>query len=142
MADVHEAKGSCLCSQVKITVKTMSSDVGACHCSMCRNWLGGPFMGVDCGTEVQFEGEDSIAIFNSSQWAERGFCSQCGSHLFYRLKDNQQYIMPVGLFKEVEDFNFDHQIFIEEKPAYYNFANNTKNMTGEEIFAQFAPEAH
>ena len=33
---------------------------------------------------------------------------------------------------------FDHQIFIEEKPSFYAFANETKNMTGEEVFALFA----
>ena len=31
------------------------------------------------------------------------------------------------------------QIFIDEKPAYYDFANKTKNMTGAEVFAAFAP---
>ena len=25
----------------------------------------------------------------SSAWAERGFCKNCGSHLFYRLKENK-----------------------------------------------------
>mgnify|MGYP000675211619 CR=1 FL=1 len=30
-----------------------------------------------------------------------------------------------------------HQIFIDEKPAYYCFANETHNMTGAEVFAQF-----
>ena len=29
------------------------------------------------------------------------------------------------------------QIFIDEKPAYYDFANKTKNMTGAEVFAAF-----
>jgi hypothetical protein len=33
------------------------------------------------------------------------------------------------------------QIFIDEKPAYYTFANQTKTMTGAEVFAMFAPPA-
>ena len=33
----------------------------------------------------------------------------------------------------------EHQVFIDEKPDYYSFANETKNMTGAEIFAQFVP---
>ena len=95
-------------------------------------------MAVDCGTEVAFAGEQSIRVFNSSEWAERGFCQQCGTHLFYRMKQNGQYIIPVGLFAEQADFNFDHQVFIEEKPGFYTFANNTKDMTGEELFALFS----
>lgn len=139
MSKTTIGKGSCLCGAVKIMAKTMSANVGACHCAMCRKWSGGPFMAVDCGTEVSFEGEDNISIYNSSDWAERGFCNQCGSALFYRLKQSQQYIMPVDLFDNIETPIFDHQIFVDEKPAYYSFANKTKNMTGAEVFALFAP---
>nr|WP_229680731.1 GFA family protein [Marinobacterium zhoushanense] len=116
----------------------MSKHVGACHCSMCRKWTGGPLMAVDCGTEVKFSGEENISTYSSSDWAERGFCARCGSHLFYRLKQNGQYIIPAGLFDTAEALNFDHQIFIDEKPEYYAFANETKNMTGEEVFASFS----
>ena len=52
MSDVTEGKGSCLCGAVRFTAKNMSKEVGACHCSMCRKWGGGPFMEVDCGAEV------------------------------------------------------------------------------------------
>jgi hypothetical protein len=29
--------------------------------------------------------------------------------------------------------------FIDEKPSFYNFSNETTNMTGAEFFAMFAP---
>ncbi len=96
-------------------------------------------MAVDCGTEVSFDGKEHISVFNSSEWAERAFCNKCGSHLYYRLKEPNQYIMPVGLFDTDIPFEFDHQIFIESKPSYYWFGNKTKEMTGEEVFAQYAP---
>ena len=141
MSDTSVEKGSCLCGAVQVTAKSMSHKVGACHCGMCQKWTGGPLMAVDCGTDVSFKGEEHIKVYNSSDWAERGFCGQCGSHLFYRLKDNQQYMMPTGLFEGCKDLVFDHQIFIESKPSYYSFANDTHNMTGEEVFAQFAPSS-
>ena len=94
-------------------------------------------MAVDCGTEVLFDGEENVSVFNSSEWAERGFCKQCGSHLFYRLKESNQYIIPVGIFDDNSMFVFDHQVFIEEKPSFYCFANKTKEMTGAELFAQY-----
>lgn len=135
-----EAKGTCLCCQTQINVTNLDKKIGTCHCGSCRKWGGGPLLAVDCGTEVSFNGEENISVFNSSDWAERGFCKHCGTHLFYRLKSNGQYIMPVGLFGDVEGLVFDHQIFIEEKPDYYQFANKTKNMTGAEVFAQFGPQ--
>lgn len=133
------ANGSCLCGATKFVATNISTKVGACHCSTCRQWGGGPLMAVDCGTDVVFESKEDIAIYNSSEWAERGFCSLCGSHLFYRLKESGQYMMPVGLFGKVDGFVFDHQVFIDEKPSFYCFSNKTEDMTGPEAFAKYAP---
>ena len=138
MSDTIKSKGHCLCGAIEVSANSMSTHVGACHCGMCRKWGGGPLMAVDCGTEVGFTGSENITVFSSSEWAERGFCKQCGSHLFYRLKETQQYIMSAGLFDNVEDFVFDHQVFVDSKPAYYHFANKTKELTEAEVFAQFA----
>ena len=97
------------------------------------------FRSIDCGAEVSFEGKENIVVHNSSEWAERAFCNKCGSHLYYRLKEPNQHIMPVGLFDTDISFVFDHQIFIDSKPSFYHFGNKTKEMTGEEVFAQYAP---
>lgn len=134
-----ENTGSCLCGAVKITANRVHHSIGACHCGMCRKWTGGPLLAVDCGSDVSFAGEENITVYNSSDWAERGFCKQCGSHLFYHLKEAEQYIMPVGLFDDTDGFSMDHQIFIDFKPPYYDFANETRMMTEAEVFAQFAP---
>ena len=140
MPDKSYANGSCLCGAVKITAKNLSESVGACHCHMCRKWGGGPLLAADCGTDVSFQGDVNIAVFNSSEWAERGFCKTCGSHLFYRIKQNQQYIIPAGLFGDDQSFVFDHQVFVDEQPEFYQFANETENMTGAEVFAKYAPQ--
>ena len=138
MPEIVEGKGTCLCGTIKIEAKTMNTRVGTCHCSMCRKWGGGPLMVVDCGTEVTFEGEENISVFDSSEWAERAFCKKCGSHLFYRFKESGQFMMPVGLFENDERFKFDHQIFIDKKPSFYSFANVTDNMTEAEVFAKYS----
>lgn len=139
MSDKPVGKGSCLCGAVRVSVPEMNVHAGTCHCGMCRKWTGGPLFAVDCGSEVSFEGMENVTAYNSSEWAERGFCKKCGSHLFYRLKQGNRYIVPVGLFDNSGMFIFDHQIFIDEKLAFYTFANQTKNMTGAEVFAQYAP---
>ena len=94
-------------------------------------------MGVECVDNLQLSGEKNISIYQSSEWAERGFCQTCGSHLFYKLKDKNHYFIPAGLFENDESFAFDLQVFIEEKPKYYSFANDTKKMTGSELFDRF-----
>ena len=132
-----ERQGSCLCKKVTVTAKECSDKVGACHCNMCRKQNAGPFFAVDCGTSVEFSGEDQIVTYSSSAWAERGFCKTCGSTLFYRLKGTGQTMMSPELFEGAE-FEFDHEVFIDEKPAHYAFSNKTKQMTGPEVFAMFS----
>lgn len=138
---MNKQSGHCLCGAVKFTANNMGKKVTACHCAMCRRWAGGPVIEVECGTEVTFEGEDSITVFDSSDWAERGFCGNCGSHLFYRLKESREYMIPVGLFEDQTGLTFDQQVFIDEKPSFYSFSNKTKDLTGAEIYAMYAPES-
>ena len=139
MSEAASKNGSCLCGAVSFTTSNFSKQVYACHCGMCRKWGGGPFMEVDCGTNISFKGEENITVYNSSDWAERGFCNKCGSHLFYRLEENNQHQVPVGLFDDQELFVFDSQVFIDKKPSFYSFANQTKKMTEAEIFEMYAP---
>ena len=138
MTNAKEGKGRCLCGSVQFKAANVNHHIGACHCSMCRHWGGGPLMAADCGSDVKFEGDENISVFNSSAWAERGFCKSCGSHLFYRIKQTQQHMIPVGLFDEADSFVFERQVFIDKKPSYYDFSNKTETMTEAEVFAKYA----
>ncbi len=141
MTEAHSPRsGSCLCGAITLSAAQAASHVGGCHCRMCRRWGGGPYLELDCGTEVTISGEENLSLFSSSDWAERGFCARCGTHLFYRLKESQQHMVAVGLFDDQQDLTFKRQVFIEEKPPYYHFGNDTENLTGEEIFALFSDD--
>lgn len=133
-------KGSCLCGAVQVTATPKSNSVGACHCVMCRKWGGGPLLAAECGTAVSFEGSEQISIYNSSTWAERGFCRKCGTHLFFRLAEGAHYSIPVGLFDGANEWEFTGQVFIDQKPSFYSFAEKTKNLTKNEIFNWHAGE--
>ena len=130
--------GRCLCGAVQVSTRMKINQVGACHCDICRTWGGGPMLAIG-GEDTHLDGEQSIAIYSSTAWAERGFCKQCGTHLFIRVKQSGRMILPAGLFGATPALHFDHQIFVDRKPDYYEFANATKNMTGAEVFAQHAP---
>ncbi len=126
-------KGKCLCGAIE-AVADDQHDVGLCHCDMCRRWTGGPFFAVHCGQNVTFLG-DTPLIYQSSEWAERGFCGKCGTHLFYHLLPKNEYILSAGLFQD-QDFDLESEIFIDEKPDYYAFSNETKKLTGQQVFEQ------
>ncbi|NAW87348.1 GFA family protein [Photobacterium halotolerans] len=135
----HSLSGHCLCGKVGLKSTSGALHAEACHCGMCRKWSGGPYLSVAAGTEVSFTGEENISRFSSSEWGERGFCKHCGSHLFYFLKPTGQYMVAAGLLDQESQLEMDQQIFIDKKPAYYAFSNNTENLTEEEVFAKFAP---
>lgn len=130
-------KGSCLCGAIEITAES-KHNVDVCHCTMCRRWGSGPFFAVHCGPEVAIEGSQKPARYRSSDWAERGFCPTCGTHLFYHLLPTGDYMLPAGLFGDDEDFRLSGQVFFDEKPDFYEFANDTPTMTGDDLIAQFS----
>ncbi len=140
MGGKNELKGTCLCGSVKISSSTENSKLSACHCGMCRNWGGGPFLALNCGTDVTIEGLEFITVFDSSAWAERGFCSKCGTHLFYRIKGANQYGILAGIFKENNDFELTTEYYIDLKPDYYGFSNTTNALTEAEVIEIFAPK--
>ena len=129
-------KGECICGAVKITIPDIS-EVAVCHCATCRRWGGGPLFTVDHDGKLEIEGEENISEYQSSDWAERAFCSKCGSHLFYHLKFHDHFALSAGLFQDVPLKKISQQIFIDQKPDFYELANDTPKLTGEEAFAAF-----
>ena len=105
---------------------------------MCRRWTAGPFLALECGATLKVEDTTSLGVYRSSEWAERCFCKQCGTVLFYRLVGKDFHAVSAEAFDDKTGFAFVSQIFVDEKPAYYDFANKTKMQTGAEVFAEFA----
>ena len=130
-------EGHCLCGAVTVRATPKRRHVEACHCNMCRRWGGIAYLGVQCGTDVQFDGEEAIVRYRSSEWAERGFCGRCGSNLFFKYLPNGNYGLLAGLFDDLDGFGFSEEIFIDEKPDYYDFAGERERLTGPEVMAKF-----
>lgn len=132
-------QGKCLCGKVKVSARELSSHISTCHCGMCRKWTGSMLMSVDAKTSNNFKysPEDMVSKYQSSEWAERGFCKECGTSLFYHSLYDDNFFVPIGLFDDVEDAVFEEEIFIDKKPYYYEFANNTKKLTEADILSQF-----
>ena len=131
--------GQCLCGAITITA-TLQPGIGACHCGMCRRWAGSPWMTVNADGAVTFTGEEHIGIFSSSEWAERGFCKACGTNLFYHLKpggfsEEGEFILSAGLFEDQSDFNFDHEVYVDHAPGWYELAGgeSRQRMTEADI---------
>ena len=126
--------GGCLCGAVRFEASDVHS-VACCHCSMCRRWAGGPMFAVE-PRAVRFTGA-APAVYRSSDWAERGFCRTCGSNLFYRYLETGDYFVNPFALDDLPELEFRLQVFIDEKPAFYDFANQTTKKTGAELVADY-----
>lgn len=138
MATKGEAlSGRCLCGVVRFSFEPAKQEVGVCHCGMCRRWSAGPFFVLDHEGPVVFERREHIGVYKSSEWGERAFCKACGTSLYWRLSGADQYALSAGTLDDQTGLQFVAEIFIDEKPAYYAFANETQKMTGAEVMAAF-----
>ena len=136
MSNGQKLSGSCLCGKVTFKADGVSENYHACHCKMCLRWGGSPFFGTHIGG-VEFAGEENIVRYDSSEWAQRGFCGLCGSNLFYYLKPADSYSIPAGLFDDQSALTLAREIFIDHKPAGYSFGGNLPSMTEAEVFAKY-----
>lgn len=106
---------------------------------MCRRWSGSSVLAANVAS-VAFQGAEHIQRFDSSEWAERGFCSRCGSNLFYHLKAQDRYILWMGVFDDQSQFRLVGEIFVDEKPPGYAFQGDHPRLTGAEAFASMSAE--
>jgi len=131
-----EKTGRCLCGKVTFRVASAKTHHHACHCSMCRRWAGGPaFAAAVSG--VQWSGADHIRRYESSEWGARGFCGECGSHLFFHFKPADDYYLTVGSFDDDSDFRLVGEIYVDTQPPGYRFAEGLERLTGDEFIAKY-----
>ncbi|MFW1737075.1 GFA family protein [Acinetobacter sp. ULE_I001] len=133
-------KGQCVCGATTFTVELKNHDVHACHCSICRRQTSGVIMTIDVEQgSLKFTQDDHLSIYNSSEWGERGFCNCCGTNLFWRTKDRSYCnINAFALDQQLQELKFNMEIFIDNKPEFYAFNNETKKLTEADVIALFA----
>lgn len=111
--------GSCLCGNVRYTVRGPLRPVVACHCLQCRKTSGHYVAATQCAAEdINIEG-DTLRWFSSSGEAERGFCANCGSSLFWRRFENPRISIFAGTLDAPTGLHMESQLYPESKGDYY-----------------------
>ncbi|WP_080145889.1 GFA family protein [Marinilactibacillus piezotolerans] len=120
--------GHCLCQKTTLEINCTNAHVTACHCGMCRTQTAGPmFYTQKVEKEAYtFTKSEFVKVYASSEFAERGFCSNCGTVLFFRNQESQRTSFNPELFPElIEQATFNDEIYYADKPEYYTFQNAT-----------------
>jgi hypothetical protein len=117
-------KGSCLCGAVSFQVEGELKPPDACHCSQCRRQSGHYWASTDVPrSSVAIEGEDRVRWFQSSEKVRRGFCSTCGSVLFWEPLGQNRIAIAMGAFDAPTGTRLAMHIFTADKGDYYEIAD-------------------
>jgi hypothetical protein len=112
--------GSCLCGRVRFSVKGKLREVVACHCHQCRK-QSGHYYAATQAREIDLEMTDDGALkwYQSSDKGKRGFCSQCGSALFWKSDEEPYTSILAGSFDQPTGLRLTRHIFVADKGDYY-----------------------
>ena len=115
--------GGCQCGAVRYRLMAEPTGVNVCHCRMCQKASGGPFMvfgGVRLDQLVWTRGEPKV--FVSSSIAERGFCSNCGTPLTYRMFEHDRISVTLRFDRDVWQrfLALEESEVIEDRTAVIN----------------------
>ena len=116
--------GHCLCGAIRFEVEGELPGPDACHCSLCRRWSGHVWASTDVPRDrVTITGEDKLNWYQSSEKVRRGFCSRCGSVLFFDPPARDWIGIAMGAFDQPTGTRLAIHIFTADKGDYYEVAD-------------------
>ena len=120
--------GHCLCERVRFGFASKPTDVGACHCSICRRITGSAF-----GTYVRIpEAEltlscetEELSEYEISDKSSTQFCRNCGSTLFARHVDfpNSVFVY-LGTIDEGADIRLMYHEYVGSKASWFEILDS------------------
>ncbi len=117
-------KGSCLCGAVSFELPGPLPTPNACHCSQCRKQSGHFWASTDVPrSALTIRGGDHLTWFRSSEKVQRGFCSTCGSVLFWDPIEKDTIAVAMGAFDPPTDTRLAMHIYVADKGDYYDIAD-------------------
>jgi hypothetical protein len=117
-----DVTGSCLCGAVRFRVTGPLRPVIACHCTQCRKQTGHYLAATGALLKDFNMLEDrGLKWFEASDIAKRGFCSHCGSTLFWQGHDADYIAIAAGSIEQPTGLSIKAHIFVADKGDYYDF---------------------
>ncbi len=112
--------GGCLCGGVKFQVSGPLRDVVYCHCQMCQKLHGGPGAHTKAQNhQITITEGRGLKWYRSSQIAQRGFCGECGSSLFWQPDQQDSTGILAGALEQPSKLKTMGHIFVGEKADFY-----------------------
>ena len=118
--DLLDVSGSCYCRAVRYRASGVRPQVTECHCTQCRKQSGHRYATTATkASNMEIEGDDKITWYQATAHGERGFCSVCGSTLFWKRPGQDYCAILAGTIDEPNDLVLAKHIFVSDKGGYY-----------------------
>ena len=127
-------RGSCLCGAVSFEVaRALDHQPEACHCSQCRKQTSLVFVGVNLRLkDMTVHCSDYFTWYSSSEKVQRGFCSVCGSALFWNptIEGYEFISIGMGAFEPPTGVRLAKHTFVGDKGDYYEITDGLPQSPG------------
>ena len=100
MNEDKKYQGSCLCGAIKYALNEFSSEIGHCHCTMCRKFSGAAFSTFAAVPRQSFRwlsGEQDLKSYVADNKSTRQFCRHCGSSMTFASPKEQDDVIEIAL---------------------------------------------
>jgi hypothetical protein len=118
--------GGCLCGAVRYEVRGPLRPVIGCHCTQCRR-MTGHFMAATAARHAHFRllSDSTLGWYAASPEARRGFCTRCGSTLFWQGVGRDYISIAAGTLDDASGLKVAGHIFVADKGSYYAIEDGT-----------------
>ncbi len=119
-----KATGGCLCGAVRYEIAGPMRSVVYCHCEQCRKTSGHFVAATAVGLEqLQISEDAGLEWFESSEIADRGFCTRCGSSLFWRPQHGKYMAVMTGAIDAPTGLKSREHIHTDDASDYYEITD-------------------
>ena len=116
-------KGTCECGAVAYEAEAEARDVTICHCGQCLRTSGHAWASVSIPADrIRLTSDAGLKWFTSSDTARRGFCTGCGSSLFFDVFGRNRTAIGAGTLTQPTGLKTGKHVFTADKGDYYEIA--------------------
>jgi hypothetical protein len=117
-------RGHCLCGAVSFHVDGPLRPAVACHCNECRRFTGSFWTATAARRrDITIRGEQHLGWFALNENARRGFCTRCGSSLFFDPVERDYMAIGAGCLDKPTRLSLNVHIWAQEAGDYYSIAD-------------------
>ena len=111
---------SCLCGAVTFQLHGSLRPVLACHCTQCRKTSGHYSASTELDRRrLRIARDDGLRWYQSSDRAQRGFCSRYGSNLFWQEDGADSISVAAGAIDGATGLHIEKHMHEADKGDYY-----------------------